>query len=190
MHVDRFPAKRGLMPTTLDTFRSPYRLLVVANEALDTDAAPARDVVDLYHRTASRCSPSPASAGWLERWTSTTASPDGGGTVAALPGRLVRRASRQRGSGRRRPAARDRGRPPLFDADRSWSPSALAAVGRVMSDLAEQVRARCAWRVGNPSPTPRAIAAEEPPSSRSQAAHRAGPERRMPLTPHLPERTR
>lgn len=59
------------MPTTVDSFRSPYRLLVVAGEALDADPAPVRDVVELRRRTGLEVLVvAPASAGWLERWTS------------------------------------------------------------------------------------------------------------------------
>lgn len=58
------------MPTTLHSFRPPYRLLVVANEALDADASPAREVVDVHRRTGLEVLVvAPAAAGWLERWT-------------------------------------------------------------------------------------------------------------------------
>lgn len=60
------------MPATVNCFRRPYRLLVVANDALENDAAPAtRDVVDLHRRPGLEVLVvAPASGGWLERWTS------------------------------------------------------------------------------------------------------------------------
>ena len=141
------------MPTTLDTFRSPYRLLVVANEALDTDAAPARDVVDLHHRTGLEVLVvAPASAGWLERWTSDdrprrTAEARLRRCLGELRAEGVQ-AEGLVGDGDLLLAIEDALR--LFDAD-----EVVVAVGpgwksgELASDLADQVRARCAWRVRN-----------------------------------------
>jgi GABA permease len=54
----------------LDSFRSPYRLLVVADEGLAADAAPVRGVVDRHRRTGLEVLVvAPASAGRRERAT-------------------------------------------------------------------------------------------------------------------------
>jgi hypothetical protein len=59
------------MPADPDPFGRPYRLLVVANEALDADGTPAGDVVDRRRPTGLEVLVvAPAAAGWLERWTS------------------------------------------------------------------------------------------------------------------------
>ena len=58
------------MPTTVTGFRAPYRLLVVANEALDADPSPVNAVADRHDRPRLEVLVvAPAAAGWLERWT-------------------------------------------------------------------------------------------------------------------------
>ena len=59
------------MPAIVDSLRRPYRLLVVADEAPEPHAPPARDVVELHRRSGLEVLVvAPASGGWLERLTS------------------------------------------------------------------------------------------------------------------------
>jgi hypothetical protein len=69
---DPLPTKRGgLVPTTVNSLRHPFRLLVVATDSPETDAAPARATVERHRRSGLEVLVvAPASGGWLERWTS------------------------------------------------------------------------------------------------------------------------
>ena len=132
----------------------PYRLLVVANETLDTDAAPARDVVDRHPERASRCSssrPPPRAGSSAGHRTTALAGPPRQRLRRCLGELRARAASSAEGlvgDGDPLLAIEDALR--LFDADEVVVASAPGAQsGELASDLAEQRSRAMRGRVRN-----------------------------------------